>query len=644
MTFFKQMILLMSMFILLVLISVVYFNFRAATEQVQNQLYSNAQDTVASLSLSLGTAQGDISTMKTMINAVYDSGYYKRILLNDRDGNEIYSRVIEYEDDNTPQWFKEMFPLTAPPASAQVSNGWIPIGILEVTSLESEAYLSLYTTFTHIMRSAVIIAIVTFVLLYLLLHIILRSLKKVEIQANAIGRHEFIKNSTSLFTTEFKNVTIAMNSMVSKVEDIFNKEIQTLKRYHELKYTDEVTALSNRQFLMLKLNELLHSNTAQSHGVIFFISINKLIEENQEIGHVNVDKLLYAFANILREETKDFSEHICTRINGTDFVVVLPNTTIQKSQKSAQSICFLSESLFEDYQANALELFLSIINYNPEEKISNIFSKADYALSKAKLQDPFSVYAHTEESPLAALGKHEFSEMITDAMKENRLTMDYQPVINVNDNSVLHEEAYLRLSGSNGEVYSAGVFMPIVYALNLQTEVDRYVINHVIAQNRLFTSSISINVSLEFIKESSNIQWLSALLKKSSLDFPIYFEISNRLILENIEATVIFAKMLKETGQFFGIDRFFIGDEGLGYLQELKPDYIKIDQAYLHDLLLTENKILSNILLNITKTLNIKLIATSVETNKDRDWLIKHQYGYIQGTFVVEPKNKDLNE
>jgi len=241
------------------------------------------------------------------------------------------------------------------------------------------------------------------------------------------------------------------------------------------------------------------------------------------------------------------------------------------------------------------------------------------------------------------LGKHEFSHMITSAMEENRLTIDLQAFTTVNDNFILHQEAYFRLTDSKGETFSAGSFMPIVYALNLQVDIDKYAIQYVISHNTLSKSPIALNISLEFIKDSSNIQWLYSLLKTSSLRHPIFFEISNRLILENIEAAVIFSKMLKDMGQLFGIDRFIIGEEGLEYLQELKPDYIKIDHAYLHDLILTENKAFSNILLNIAKTLDIKLISTSVETATQKDWLIKHQYNYMQEKFVFEPK-KLLNE
>lgn len=635
MTFFKQIVLLMSMFILLILLSIMVLNFNAATEQVQNQLYANAQDTVSSLSLSLGTAKGEVSTIETMINAVYDSGNYKSIILRDNTAEEIYSRVSEFSEDETPQWFKEVFTLTAPPASAQVSSGWMPIGILEVTSLEAEAYTSLYNTFRYTIRSFFIISLITFTLLYLLLNIILKSLREVKKQADAISRNEFFTNDKIPFTTEFKDVTVAMNTMVSKVEDIFLKEAETLRRYHEVIYKDEISGLANRRLLLLRLNELLKSNTAQSNGVIFFINIDKLEEANQEIGHNKVDALLLSFARILKQEAQVFDENICTRINGTDFAVLLPSTDMNSSEQSAQNICRLSRELFTDSKAENLELYLSMVQYSEVDEISTIFSKADYGLSKCKLQEPFSIYLYSQENTLPLLGKQEFSHIILKAMQDNRLTMALQPVLNTQDETVFHEEAYLRLIDPDGEVFSAGYFMPMIYALNLQVDVDKYMIKHIIDQDVHRASPMAINITLDFIKDSSNIQWLYELLSQVTLRHPLYFEISNSAVMDNIEAAVYFSKTIKELGHFFGIDRFIISENGLGYLQKVTPDYIKVDQAYLRDLVSDDNQTYKNVLSNITKTLNIRLIATSVEAEPDKAWLRKHEYHHMQGNFIL---------
>jgi len=95
MTLFKQITILLSMLLLIILLTVMSLNFKNATESIQNRLYEDAQNTASSLSLSLGTANGDLTTMQTMINANFDSGSYNFISLVDMNNKILYKREKE---------------------------------------------------------------------------------------------------------------------------------------------------------------------------------------------------------------------------------------------------------------------------------------------------------------------------------------------------------------------------------------------------------------------------------------------------------------------------------------------------------------------------------------------------------------------
>ena len=82
-----------------------YRYFQSANKGVQDNLYDDAKNTATSLSLSLGSANGDISMMSTMINANFDSGSYKEITLIDVDGEILYDRSKESEIVDVPEWF-----------------------------------------------------------------------------------------------------------------------------------------------------------------------------------------------------------------------------------------------------------------------------------------------------------------------------------------------------------------------------------------------------------------------------------------------------------------------------------------------------------------------------------------------------------
>ena len=121
MTLFKQIALILSLLLITILATVLTLNFQSANESVQDRLYEDAKNTATSLSLSLGTANGDISMMSTMINANFDSGNYSYISLVDVDNVMLYERIAEYEQLELPQWFLATTTIEAPVASANVS-------------------------------------------------------------------------------------------------------------------------------------------------------------------------------------------------------------------------------------------------------------------------------------------------------------------------------------------------------------------------------------------------------------------------------------------------------------------------------------------------------------------------------------------
>jgi len=158
MTLFKQVAIMLSIFLLIILVTVLTLNFQSANKSVQDRLYEDAKNTATSLSLSLGNANGDISIMSTMINANFDSGYYRNITLVDVDNKILYQRKTETEILNIPEWFLNFVNIKAPIANANVSAGWSQVGILSVQSDTTYAHKQLYSIFKSLLISFAIIS------------------------------------------------------------------------------------------------------------------------------------------------------------------------------------------------------------------------------------------------------------------------------------------------------------------------------------------------------------------------------------------------------------------------------------------------------------------------------------------------------
>jgi len=277
MTLFKQIAIMLSLFLLIILTTVLTLNFQSANKSVQDRLYEDAKNTATSLSLSLGNANGDLSIMSTMINANFDSGHYREITLVDVDNSTLYERKSESEITDIPEWFLNITNIKAPVARANVSAGWSQVGILSVQSDTTYAYKQLYSIFKNLLISFAVIAIIGLIILNLLLHTILRPLKEVQKQAAAVIRNEFIIQENIPYTKEFKDVVLGMNNMVSKVKAMFDKGNRELKAHKELEYIDQDTQLRNRKYLIDKLPSYLKVDASSEVGVNIIIELSGMI-------------------------------------------------------------------------------------------------------------------------------------------------------------------------------------------------------------------------------------------------------------------------------------------------------------------------------------------------------------------------------
>ena len=148
-----------------------------------------------------------------MIDAVFDRGYYRLIRYTDSQGKVLVSSEHELALDDVPQWFLKLVDLKAPEVSTEVNRGWTPAGTLTVASHPGYAYRSLWSKTFHgvwLFGSGLLLAIIG---LNILLNIILRPLKRLERQADAICHKRFEVQPVLPKTRDLRRVVEAMNRM-----------------------------------------------------------------------------------------------------------------------------------------------------------------------------------------------------------------------------------------------------------------------------------------------------------------------------------------------------------------------------------------------------------------------------------------------
>mgnify|MGYP005664125199 CR=1 FL=1 len=634
MSLFKQISLIMSLFLLFVLIVVVSFNFQSAKQYAQEEMSDNAQNTAAYLSLSLANAEGDISQMSTMINAIYDSGYFQEISLLGTDQKLLYRRIKESEALSVPSWFLSLYNFKTPIASATVSSGWKPIGTVRVTPVEEDAHAKLYKNFLEILQSFAVIALVSFSLLYFLLRFALSSLATVKEQAEAVSDNNFIINKNIPSTSEFKEVTLAMNKMVEKVKDIFAREAASVQDYHKLLYTDGLTGISNRSFFELKLNDFLSSQEADANGTLLTLYLDGVMEANKSIGHDRVNELIQNLSKTAQETAKRKEHSITSRIDGTKICMLFPRMGQEEIEEISDKILALSLMSLEKTAllGNECAVKLLQLSYTPQDSVSTILNQIENALLEAEKNTITKLSSeHSHEEVLE-------KETIENRIKEHSIALALQDVQDIHSD-ILHSEAYVRLFDTHRNIHEAGDFIPQVHKLNLDTKLDQNVINYALKESSLEDREIAINISLRFIKDQKSVKWLQERLAGISVERVLSFEISNHSLLSILSEALEFSNMLRKAGHHFGIDRFSI-EEGtnLNYLQMLKPQYLKIDSNYLHHMLQGKQGQSNPALQILIESLDIKIIATNLEDKKIKESLQHAGIKYFQGSLLAEPK------
>ncbi len=631
MTLFKQIALLLSIFLIILLTTVLTLNFKSANQSVQERLYEDAKNTATSLSLSLGSANGDISMMSTMINANFDSGNYQHISLTDIDGKVVYERKNESEAD-VPQWFLNLVNIEAPIAAANVSAGWNPIGILEVQSDTSYAYSHLYAIFKDLIISFSILALIALIVLNFLLHAILKPLKKVQQQAEAIMKNEFIIQNEIPYTKEFRDVVLGMNSMVTKLKTMFEKGNEELKKYKEMEYIDQTTKLKNRKYLIDKLPAYLKNDATSKGGINMMISLNGIMEANEQIGHKNVDELLIAIAKIFLEHANRYEDSIVGRMNGTEFAILLPDCSNDEAIQLAQQIYDATIELIKLYKLNTEVTFISIglCEYNYKQTISQLLALSDNALAQAKFHD-HHIYLESLENEKDVMGKDAWRNTILEALKSNSFSLVSWKAINTKTQTLAHNVLSISMKTQEHTSYSYGQFMALANQTGLGLQVYKQIMQMIFTtpDTKLKDSTCSIRLSYEYLNLDVTYEELYSLCSHyaQQLPFKLIIEIPDKLLLKNLIRAKEYKQLFEKYHIDIGIYEFIGEGSDYKYFQDLRPTYIKGEAEYF----LGQSDQGFSALRLITDALDITLIATGVKEIQTLKQLQSRDIYIIQG-------------
>ncbi len=649
MTLYRQ-LLIPTLLCLLILFAGIWFEKLQSTRSfLITQLESHTQDMATSLALSLSPIMldNDIATVETMMNAVFDRGYYTNISLKDMQGEVIVERVLDVEIAGVPAWFISLISIKSPSAESLIMAGWNKAGNLYVESHPGYAYQTMWKTMIRISIYFLTVGSALLLLGGIVLRILLKPLKRVELQAEAICRKEYHIQDKLPNTRELRQVVESMNRMTTQVRDMFSQQAKVAERLRRQAYSDQLTGLGNRRYMTAQVEARLEAAKGVVSGALLMLQVDNLQKINEMEGFAAGDALLKKIADILQHETKMLSDVTLARLTGGDFAIFI-------SEISSADAYDLVENLSKQVTRLALQnishsdnlAHIGGVVYRHVPAISQLLSEADNALQAARLKGPnkwmlTSIPAGEEN---VARGKLWWKATLESVLEKGDIALYGQQVISSKDRGqILHQELLSRITIESGEIVSAGIFIPLAERLHLVSKLDKVVLKQVFDQQEILEkfTTIAVNVSPSSLKDSAFIEWLLAELNKLPQDAPhIIFEFPEFGAVQYREYLKKFSDEVQRLGHAIGLDHFGQSFSNFGYLKSLRPEYVKIDQAFTRDLEHDhgDSEFFIGALSGVAHSLDIQVIAEGVERDEQVERLLDLNIDALQGYLFGKPK------
>lgn len=437
------------------------------------------------------------------------------------------------------------------------------------------------------------------------------------------------------------------------IQDITERK-QAEAQIVQLSNFDSLTQLPNRRSLYSRLSQLLAAcQRKQKLGAVLFMDLDGFQLFNDTRGHDAGDQLLREVAQRLKNCTR--TDDFLARLGGDEFAILLDNLPQSLADASTQTENLAQKILrevdqmmqfdgFEHHISTSIGacLFSGVAGESSEE----IFKRTDAALHRAKnsgrntlcffdpeLQTHLEVRAQTE----AELRK---------ALPLNQLELHFQPQVDA-QGRINGTEALLRWQHPQWGMVSPARFITIAEESGLILPIGRWVITSACQYLERWMHEpghenfrLSVNVSARQFRQPDFAQQVQDIVAQTGVDPQhLTLEITESLLLDNINDTIEKMHRLNALGVGFSIDDFGTGYSSLSYLKRLPLDELKIDQSFVRDIATDpSDKVIVRTIIAMAHSLDLKVVAEGVETEEQRDFLSEHGCPLFQGYYFSRPQ------
>lgn len=580
MSMYRQLWLAIILSMLLALAGSLFASLLSARSYLEQQLSIKNADNASALALSLSQQNPDPVTVELAVAALFDSGHYESIRINDPHGKLMIERVAAPGNAGAPDWFVQRLPIDADPGEAQITSGWTQFGTVTLVSHSRFAYAALWTSIREMIAALTLASLIGGYLGSLILRRLRRPLQAVIDQAVAITNRRFV-TIPEPGVPELRQLASAMNATVARLKAMFEEEAARLETVRREANFDPLTGLINRAFFISQLRSSLEGENSTG-GTLLLIRIADLMGLNKRLGREATDELLRRVAATVGAGAAANPEGLAARMNGADFALLLPGQ--QAGREAADALLQALIVTMEAFVESGPSAYIGTGMFKQGNELGAVLSQVDAALISAEAEGVNGVReAMIETDEDAPRSANEWSQIITRSLQKNWLRLVSFAVTDL-QGRLLHEECPLRLkTDADAEWLPAGRFLPVAERLGHSADLDlaAVALGLTMLDQQPALKGLAINLSASSMAAADFHSRLDTLLRrhrKSAARF--WIEVAETGVFKHIEDFRRLCTLLRGYRCQVGVEHFGRQFSQIGQLHDMGLNYIKVDASF----------------------------------------------------------------
>jgi len=413
---------------------------------------------------------------------------------------------------------------------------------------------------------------------------------------------------------------------------------------------DALTGLPNRTLFLDRLAQAVARTFWRKRLVaVLLLNLNRFKLINDTLGHNVGDQLLKAVSERFVSCVRDGDT--IARLGGDEFAVILEDIAV------AQDVIVIIQKILEAFKKPFLsegrELFadpsVGISLYpNDGEDVENLVKNADTAMSRAKeLSKSYQFFS--PEMNAKATKRLVLESSLRRALERQEMLLHYQPRIDLSTGQITGMEALVRWQHPDLGLVPPAEFIPLAEETDVIIPLGEWVLRTACLQSKIWKRDgfrripVAVNLSPRQLRHQDLVEVVERVLKETNLDpNHLELELTESVLLENIETTIGTLRQLQKMGIQIAIDDFGTGYSSLSYLKRFPITCLKIDRSFVADIPADpDNAAIVKAIITLAHSLNLKVIAEGVETMKQLEFLRSMGCHEMQGYLFSKPVPAD---